>query len=271
MNVFLYFVERSGSTLMLQILKSIFKDKASRLATHNYYKIANIACYRDFRDIVVSFWRADLSKNKKIDEFYNRKITKDEILSIVNKLSPQMEGLNRLYDLKKNQVLFLPYESFVNNFDYIFDQLERFFHIKISIKKRESIKNKYSLEQNKKICNNLKNWNYENYRSKLRGDHIYKGEVGGWRYLVPIELHSYLTNLLKKYLIKWNYDTEVDIEFNLNFNTSFKLSIQNMIYLEHIAKNNSMSTDQYILKLIDKKINHLIFELINDHMSLVDK
>lgn len=182
---------RSGTTLVVQILKEIFGNKNVDV-THGYRIPYNyiVIPYRDIRDIVCSYRRV-FNPSKKDKEFSLWELLKYSfILKIFALRSIRWELINK-------KILWLKYENFVEDFDYLFDHLEDYFNIKITRKKREYFKDKYS-KKNKK-----------NINSNFGTNHVEKGEVNQWKHLVPKKYHSLLYFTFRRELIKYNYAREV--------------------------------------------------------------
>ena len=105
-----------------------------------------IVTYRDFRDVMVSQWRvahskgskpyqevkaADITASNKSDIQEYKQMSKDEVYKWAAKALKQVQVLDRYREIERDKVLWMRYESFFNNFDYIFDKFSTFFNITI--------------------------------------------------------------------------------------------------------------------------------------------
>ena len=166
---------RSGSTLVYNLLKNIFPCRKI-LKTHTlpttFFKIPIIVTYRHPLDCIASSMQrfgekpTDTTIQKHIELFKNN-------------------GINDVINIKnKKNVLLLKYEDFVDDFNFIYDNLEAFFSIDIKSEKRFELNNKFEIGKveetikNKKIFDDydpLTHW-HGNHISKYRGGVFYYNE-----------------------------------------------------------------------------------------------
>jgi hypothetical protein len=197
---------------MWQVLNSIFKDTRKTHVCPEYnksYKI--VATIRDFRDILCTYFkRVDLP------------ITKESIDFIVNKLGQtSFKDLYKVSDTWTNRedILWMRYEEFFNNFDYVYSRIEQFFDVELTSEQKEYGREHYSLEANLErtrkadsLCNRSgsqgwldKNWTQYTVDG-INGLHITgEGCVGKWRHTIPEHLHEYVNEVLKEPLQKYDY------------------------------------------------------------------
>lgn len=184
---------RTGTTLIWQILNSIFHDVKK---IHNYVKCDDcyrVVTYRDFRDSLLSVMRInehDINVDnltKDYNSFY-----KKHLICLNNYKSD-------------NNVLFLKYELFYNDYNYVYDEIEKYFNITISIEKRNEISNNVSLKKNKKTSDDLKEFKYFDKDTLIHGNHIHHPEPGTWKELNGVE-QKHITNILIGFLKKWGYE-----------------------------------------------------------------
>jgi hypothetical protein len=208
MAIIVSYIDRSGSTVLENILKKSGLDIKFYAC---YKKDATMICIRDLRDVIVSSKRVEMSQIGNHKEFIHRKITKKEIegyLSGGNRIAAQLKGLNKL--LAENPgIQIWKYESWFNNYDWIFNELEKKpWNHNVPLEKREEIKNEFSLKSVRKLIKNDKDLiNFSKWKKPhmFHGDHIWRGEPGSWKRLVPPELHSWFTHVLKEDLLRWGY------------------------------------------------------------------
>ena len=103
------------------------------------------------------------------------------------------------------QLLLLRYESFFEQFDYLFDQLEHFFGITIDADKRKFMKKEFSTAAAKKKAEKFEDFESYDPDNHIHGKHVYTGKVGTWQQLVVEEDWDKVTHFLRKELAQWDY------------------------------------------------------------------
>lgn len=202
-------VGRSGTTLIHQVLSLIDPENLSsqsKVHSNDLRSKEVIICVRDFRDILVSRWRVQtLSRQHRHAEFNNRQMTKKEIDTILfnGHMRKQMENMDEIRKVAP-KLLILHYEKFLENFVWLFDELESFLGMKIN--NRDEIINECNIDANLKRIVNFTNFKIIETTHQFHGHHIspQKGR-SVWRDKIPNELHTYITDQLKADLIKWGY------------------------------------------------------------------
>jgi 4-amino-4-deoxy-L-arabinose transferase-like glycosyltransferase len=202
-----YGVPRSGSTLLRNILNTIF-DGNIQVQKHDFFKTtAKVICaYRDFRDSAVSQWRIqragfDTEDTKQVVDFNTIKFNATHIQNQVN------NNLNRFkqhYD--SSQIYFARYETYHNDFDYLCNDLEQFFEIVIVDELRNFLKQTWNKDiVKRKFSNALKAFQGMDGETEIHGQHVYKGAVGTYQELLVPEAHEEITNFFKPELETWGY------------------------------------------------------------------
>lgn len=203
-----YSIERSGSTLMTQILKRLFPGmKINKV--HGFLKGVEhpiVVTYRDFRDVMVSRWRVQEDIPLK-DLDIGRKMNSNEISEYLGSTIERVKILNRMRRTYEKNLITMQYEKFIEDYDYIFDELEVFFNDSFSEKLRQDIKQYSSLEANTKRSLKFKSFHNGNWDLNLiHGLHIYKkGQPGIWKQLVPKNKHDSVNFRFKEHLEQWGY------------------------------------------------------------------
>ena len=200
---------RSGSTLVYQVLKILF-PRTEIIKRHHFGKKLMsepiVATYRDFRDILVSTWRVFMRSQKGLP--LKGRMTAEDIEETYKFLSSYVRAWNRgrkLYQ-KQDNVLWLKYEDFYNDYDFLFKELEDFFKIEIPHSKRSVIESKTALMSNKKRATAYQNFSeYDVGGTEIHGHHIYKAEVGGWKKVIPEDLHELVEEKYATELKEWGY------------------------------------------------------------------
>lgn len=209
-------VTRSGSTLVWQIMKRLFHNDEKFRRTHDYIPFNPLnrvtITLRDFRDVLTSYWRVMLATDsptyeKDFEQGSIRQMTKEEVDKYSNIILGNLnKHLNKMKEDYKGNYLLLRYEKFKDNFEYIFNELERFYNIKITRPEREELKREYTITRNKDRQKSHKTFATWDHVSKIHGRHIYDGNVGMWKKYVPEELHDYVNELFRDVLKTWGYE-----------------------------------------------------------------
>ena len=185
---------RSGSTLLYNIVKNIFIDKPvikSHHFTHDPDSTYLITIRHPYNSII-----STLLKNKKT-------LNKSNLNSAIKEY---LIGLNTfLKKIDYDNVIIFRYEKFQNNYDYIFDKLQK--KLNVIITNREELNEKFSINNVKEYIkdfnekNNLKP-EFKNYDKKthFHSNHIsqYNGKTD---YKVILKNHEDLLHILKTHPI----------------------------------------------------------------------
>lgn len=207
MKIYHYSVGRSGCTFLSQLLAGVFGIE-NLDAGHKPYKLEKdeplVITLRDFRDVVLSFWRVQNDISFK-DIESGRKASFKEILPQVEMVKRTIaEHLNPTFE-DNNRILLLRYEEFFpDNFDFIFAEFESFFDVKIDNKKRKELKLNYSFKRNKYKASKMNS--FKDYDKEfIHGLHLYQGKVGGWKELLDSKDHDALNSALSLENKLWRY------------------------------------------------------------------
>ena len=205
-----YALPRSGSSLLKQILRELKLGEV--LHSHEFVDNCDwdmIGTVRDFRDLFISHWRIWFGK------FENGKLinspTENQINCILRTMQVKLDTLNTYDERYKGKYMLLRYEDFYNNPDYIFDKLETFLDISILQKDRERIKEKTSLEANRKRQDKVKIIDkvriFNNVDKDIHANHIspIDPETGYWKKIVNQKFHHIVEESLSDELKKWGY------------------------------------------------------------------
>lgn len=193
-------IPRSGSTFVWQIISDLFPDGV--IHTHDYLqqKVPVVATIRDFRDCVISYCHA-------VGNFSQPQV--DKFITYIKNAEVEL----RKY-CQRGNVLILKYESFFIYPLTMLEQIESFLNIEITDK--QNVLSKHSIEKNKAIADSLFNKNtsieykeresifalrrFRDPKSHINSNHIYKGEIGGWK-KYKLDFSS-----LRHELMWWGYD-----------------------------------------------------------------
>ncbi len=190
---------RTGSTLVFNVLREIFPKRRID-KSHNYEpkfeKYPVVVTYRHPLDAMASSIQR-----------YGRTPTDEEIEKQIKEFEE-----NSLWDILSirhhSNVLMLKYEEFYEDYDYIFDHLERFFGMTISAEKRRDITGKYNIEAVDKQVREYGDFQTYDTVTQLHGRHIsaYKGGVNYYQdFFSPAQI-DYLKKVYAKLLVEFGYD-----------------------------------------------------------------
>ncbi|WP_408889198.1 sulfotransferase domain-containing protein [Myxococcus faecalis] len=207
----------SGSTFVWQVLNSILGNvKKTHKCPQFRPEDRVVVTVRDFRDILCTYFKRA-----------NLPVTKASIDFLVNEHAEDNSSFSDLYRVSetwgdRKNVLWLRYEDFFGNFDYLFGQIEKFFGMKLTDEQKARARSSYSLEANKArservavVCRQEggAGWIDEKWQAYtidgINGLHVTgDGSVGKWRQIIPKEWHGYVNELLAEPLKRYGYPLE---------------------------------------------------------------
>jgi len=205
---------RSGSTLVANILRDIFPGVTVR-KTHDVRSISRKIHLHVLKFPIVSTYRYPLdiiASELKVNNLKPTAKTIEESCQILER-----NGLKELTNVKgRKNVLFLKYENFYGNLDFIFDEFEIFFDISINKETRSQLKNNYSIENIKKITENLSPEQFidKNLNSAVGGDGVFhgkhisntKGMPGSYKSFFNEEQIEWLRYRFSNFIKEFGYD-----------------------------------------------------------------
>lgn len=201
-NIIQYGPTRSGTTVIHQILSSIFRSTAKTheiVASHDYDKI--VATIRNPRDLIVSLWCTH--SNEKTPY-----MSMDDIKKYWRMV---LYRLNTARFYRTPDTLWLRYETFVNNFDYVFQALEAHLDIVIPYDLREKLKTEHSLEANRTIADSLSSFQQSDEISGIHGDHINTGGINIWEQAIRPEHQNKFKAITQSIVDEWGYGKQLSI------------------------------------------------------------
>lgn len=198
LEVVCYGIPRSGSTLIYQLVSGIFPEGVAK--THRYcsHRVKTTVSFRDFRDVVVSLWR------RSNPDAVDRKMTEQEVQKFGGTCRSRIEELDRYFE--RGGICPLRYEEFVPNPAVIFSAIEKTFGITVPAEKAAKLIDDYSMEKNAEIARKLGSFKSIDPASQIHGNHIFRGEIGGWRQFVSGASAQCLEDLLREPLRRYGYE-----------------------------------------------------------------
>lgn len=239
-----YGVPRSGSTLVRNILNTIF-DGRVKVQKHHHFEtvISNgdmtVASYRDPRDCAISKWRMnyggfDNDKDKVITDWSSENLIipshhtlmenkKTSVSECVKAIARRFKDLNKFdsdfgndnigYDIsnykdvgKRNKsIYFARYEQFHDNFDLLMNHFEKFFEIVIVKDLRNFVEDIWNKDRVKRVYSDSIPRGYDT-DTEIHAHHIYKGATGTWREILKEDDHDKMNERLSSELKRWGYE-----------------------------------------------------------------
>jgi len=196
-NIIQFSPIRSGSTLVYNILREFSNVRK----THNM-SVQNgqlyVITYRHPYNCIIS----SLLRNEK----------KINLLNIKSEISEYLKngGKDLLKnDLLKKNILLLQYEEFFDNYEVIYNKLEKFLNINIDENKKIELSKKYHITNVKKITNKYKTFKEYDKTTHLHGKHIseYDGQTDYKKILSENDIYVLKENKsLNEIIKKFNYE-----------------------------------------------------------------
>jgi len=196
-NIIQFSPIRSGSTLVYNILREFSNVRK----THNM-SVKNgqlyVITYRHPYNCIIS----SLLRNEK----------KINLLNIKSEISEYLKngGKDLLKnDLLKKNILLLQYEEFFDNYEVIYNKLEKFLNINIDENKKIELSKKYHITNVKKITNKYKTIKRYDKTTHLHGKHIseYDGKTDYKKILSENDIYMLKENKsLNEIIKKFNYE-----------------------------------------------------------------
>jgi len=192
-----YGIPRSGSTLVYQLISGIYPEGVAK--THRYcpHRVKTAVSFRDFRDVVVSLWRRSNPGNM------DRQMSQEDIEKFAGLCKERVQELNRYFD--RGAICPLRYEDFATKPATVFDAVQKTFGVAVSPEKISELVNQYSLERNTEVSQRLRGFKQVDPGSQIHGNHIFRGEIGGWRQFIRDRDVEPLETLLNEPLRRYGY------------------------------------------------------------------
>ncbi len=199
-------IPRSATTFVFQVLRQLH-PAGGVVKTHCWLNLDSgfyrsvIATVRDFRDVVVSYWRTCVGDQ-------NRVMTREEMVRGV--------GFCRLWEYHLGEYaehgcLVLGYEAFVPNHGILYDAIEEVLGLNLTAGGRATMSRGFSLAANKGLApfrdslDQQTGWDTLDYTG-MPGGHCHEGEIGAWRRFVAKNDWKFITDELADLLRRWDYE-----------------------------------------------------------------
>ena len=116
----------------------------------------------------------------------------------------RIEELDRYFE--RGGICPLRYEEFAPNPALVFSGLESTFGVIVAPGKAAQLIAETSIEKNAAISQKLGSFKTIDPASQIHGNHIYRGEIGGWRQFVAGPAAERLEELLREPLQRYGYE-----------------------------------------------------------------
>ncbi len=208
---------RTGTTLIWNMLQKIFPQtkvyKANQLDDYvrktldEDLNIKVVSTVRDPRDTLCSYmtiWYELWNENNIIN-----KKRLDESIDFLRGYSGGFDDFIELCNTNDNLVL--RYELFWEDYDYIFNEFEKFFNINIDNKMRIKLENECNVKAHKKIADKFDTFfpieNNVDLETLIHGKHISgtNGRPQQWKNIIPEEHQEFVTDKFKDILNIFDY------------------------------------------------------------------
>lgn len=192
-------IPRSGSTLVWQIMKTVFAPERV-IKTHPDAWMPDgtnvVISIRDPRDVAASLLRVKLSRDEK------EKHDENDVFAILKRVGIYYTGLRSV--LIGPNVL-LKYEDFYQDYDIIYDALEEGFDIEIPEDFRKEMTTKFNMQKNKERADKLKSFS-EIGEWEIHGDHIGHIHPGYWNEYITGWLGCIVEDYCKRFCKEFGYE-----------------------------------------------------------------
>lgn len=200
LDIVLFSPIRTGSTLVYNILRELYPQKRIiKLHQHVSTLTENHKIIITYRNPIASYV-SHLLLHMTPD-----KINCDTINEYLSEY--QTNGWNDLFIVNKpNNFLLLKYEEFYNDYDNIFDKIEKYMDILIDEDFRDFLKKKYSRKSVKEFQSQYSGFSQYDKITHIHGNHIsqYNGETEYYKEILDEKTLKYLEKILKKYIDLYN-------------------------------------------------------------------
>lgn len=213
MRIFQCSPARTGSTLIYNILQYLFEDKLEyHLAEKKVAKAHEIDSLKDSLDdvYIVSTIRNPLdalaSRLYSIAPPIGSKIIKFNRNTLEINIEKVIAQYKKHYaffqNSPKNRTLVLKYELFADNYNYIYSELENFFHITLTDESKRSMNKYFNRKSIKKISSKYNSFKGFDPYLGIHGNHINNVD---WKVNIPKKYHEYLLERFRDILILFDY------------------------------------------------------------------
>lgn len=168
---------RTGSTLVWNTLREIFPSRrVEKRHTLSWFRLSLLS-----RSEIVCTVRHPLDTVASSLQRYDLPPSSEAIQRQLARLDHRMQCALRVKNHPR--ALILKYERFADDFEFLFDSLEKFFAIAVDKGVRARVRDKYSIDRVKKVADSLGDFSNWDPTTHIHGRHIsrYYGRAGYYR------------------------------------------------------------------------------------------
>jgi len=207
-NIIACGVPRSGSTLIWQILLRALPGKevvkahpASWTPIPCQFIVGSI---RHPYDNAASCYRSRIVGDNGDGSQETVRGTKKGLIAELRMLTNNYRVLKEL--MLTGKVAVLRYEDFYNNFDIVFDMIQRRLGIIVPDKRREEIEEDCSFEKNQQRSFSGTRKDYK--RNKINNSHVGNGVPGTWKAIIPLWGYDVMKKWCDPLCEEWDYESQ---------------------------------------------------------------
>lgn len=175
---------------------------------YRYIKKEHSLVNKDLRYPIVATYRHPLDVLASFCQAQALKISDAELKKRVIEL--HRNGILDILEFKDNEnVLLLRYELFSSNFDYLFDEVEKFFSIQILDALRTKLKTKYNIHNVKTtLMPSEKDFSYWDEETLFHGHHVSKFDGASYYFseIFSQDQVDYLKKCFLFYMVEMGYE-----------------------------------------------------------------
>ena len=199
-------VLRSGSTLVYNLARSLMLDYPvvkTHAFCHQFMDRRFIITVRDFRDAVVSLWRAHTNPESwQLMDVPDFERQCQETMHIVSSRD-ELRYYTTAWGMRR---VMLRYEDFLEDWSVLFDAFEKLFEIQIPQARRNELKESFNLEKMRSISTDLGHFSRTDMTTGIHGNHIGWVQPGQYRHYMTERLQELLNQIFGDDLKMWGYE-----------------------------------------------------------------
>lgn len=193
MHIIIYSPIRTGSTLIFNVVRSIDNNFTIDKTHGPIRSLEKLGRGLQNSDKCIFTFRNPYDSIVSLFQCHKKEKTKENLDKFITEFNWSLMCLKHY---KNNNFLWLKYENFKNNYQYIFDKIENYLDIKINKNKKLEIIEEFSISGVKEKIKNYKNfWDFDK-KTELHGNHISNdnGKINKWK--------TFFTESEKNYIYK---------------------------------------------------------------------
>jgi len=214
--------------MVYQIVRALCSGSARKTHTYERGSGRTVITYRDFRDVLVSFWRLKLDPADKGYHYVEPAhgpahrdfvVQKEKSLGVMGRadvsaycvlVAHEVVQLDQYREAGGSSQLWLKYEEFWNDPELLFGKLLPFLELDIPMHQQSALWEHCSLSANRQRAARLNSFLEVDPDSEIHGLHVGTGSVGGWRNQILMKDQEIVARQLGNALVRYGYETSPD-------------------------------------------------------------